>query len=174
MLKYCLETEKKLTRFWWPWPYVQGHHSTLQLKLCLCSPPWNNWWISAILYILKDFKNAPPAKMLIYCQNVIFNYVKIKLTSPFIKLAFNKKIETLWLMVAVTSRLFWDIQNLKSHRVPIPSIMSAKKFLNRCLFLKAQGKTKSNHEVLGLWKRSIRLGDVIIVFGVIGFLSSKD
>ena len=24
------------------------------------------------LNILKDFKNAPPAKMLIYCQNVIF------------------------------------------------------------------------------------------------------
>ena len=23
-------------------------------------------------YILKDFRNAPPAKMLIYCQNVIF------------------------------------------------------------------------------------------------------
>ena len=24
------------------------------------------------IYILKDFRNAPPAKMLIYCQNVIF------------------------------------------------------------------------------------------------------
>ena len=24
------------------------------------------------LYILKDFRNAPPAKMLFYCQNVIF------------------------------------------------------------------------------------------------------
>ena len=29
------------------------------------------------------------------------------------------------------------------------SIMNEKKFLNRCLFLKAKGKTKSNHEVLG-------------------------
>ena len=29
--------------------------------------------------ILKDFKNAPPAKMLIYCQNVLFNYVKNKI-----------------------------------------------------------------------------------------------
>ena len=25
-----------------------------------------------ILHILKDFKNASPAKMLIYCQNVVF------------------------------------------------------------------------------------------------------
>ena len=50
---------------------------------------------------------------------------------------------------------------LKSHRVPIPSIMNEKKFSNRCLFLKAKGKTKSNHEVLGLWQRSLRLHDVI-------------
>ena len=28
--------------------------------------------VLSFLYILKDFKNAPPAKMLIYCQNVIF------------------------------------------------------------------------------------------------------
>ena len=73
-------------------------------------------------------------------------------------------------MVAGTSRLFWDIPNLKSHRVPIPSIMNAKKFSNRCWILKAQGNTKSNHEVLGLWEGSFRLGDVIIVFDVIGCL----
>ena len=29
----------------------------------------NNLWLN----ILKDFRNAPPAKMLIYCQNVIFS-----------------------------------------------------------------------------------------------------
>ena len=73
-------------------------------------------------------------------------------------------------MVAVTSRLFLDIPNLKSQRVPIPSIMNAEKFSNRCWFLKAQGKTKSNYDVLGLWEGSFRLGDVIIVFDVIGCL----
>ena len=52
--------------------------------------------------------------------------------------------------------------------------MSAKKFSNRCLFLKAEGKTKTNHEVLGLWQRSFRLRDVIIVFDVIGCLYPKD
>ena len=36
-----------------------------------------------------------------------------------------------------------------------------KKFSNRYLVLKAKGKTKSNHEVLGLWQRSLRLHDVI-------------
>ena len=36
-----------------------------------------------------------------------------------------------------------------------------KKFSNRCLFLKAKGKTKSNHEILGLWQRSLRLHDAI-------------
>ena len=34
-------------------------------------------------------------------------------------------------------------------------------FLNRCLFLKAKGKIKSNYEVLGLWQSSLRLHDVI-------------
>ena len=48
-----------------------------------------------------------------------------------------------------------------------------KKFSNRCLFWKAKGKTKSNHEVLGLWKRSLRLHDVID-FDVIGRLYPKD
>ena len=36
-----------------------------------------------------------------------------------------------------------------------------KKFSNRCLFLKDNGKTKANHDVLGLWQRSLRLRDVI-------------
>ena len=36
-----------------------------------------------------------------------------------------------------------------------------KKFSNRCLFSKAKGKTKLNHEVLGLWQRSLRLHDFI-------------
>ena len=40
--------------------------------------------------------------------------------------------------------------------------MNEKKFSNRCLFLKAKGKTKSNHEVLGLWQRSLRLHGVIL------------
>ena len=53
------------------------------------------------------------------------------------------------------------------------SIMNEKKFLNRCLFLKAKGKTKSNHEVLGLWQHSLRLHDVIN-FDVIGHLYPKD
>ena len=61
----------------------------------------------------------------------------------------------------------------KSHRVPIPSKMNVKKFLNRCLFLKAKGKTKSNHEVLDLWQSSLRLHDVID-FDVIGHLYPKD
>ena len=39
--------------------------------------------------------------------------------------------------------------------------MNEKKFSNRCLKLKAKGKTKSNHEVLGLWQRSLRVHDVI-------------
>ena len=29
-------------------------------------------YVISTINILKDFKNAPPAKMLIYCQNVIF------------------------------------------------------------------------------------------------------
>ena len=36
--------------------------------------------------------------------------------------------------------------NSNSDRVPIPSIMNEKKFSNRCLFLKAKGKTKSNYK----------------------------
>ena len=60
--------------------------------------------------------------------------------------------------------IFWDNSNSKSHRVPIPSIMNEKKFSNRCLFLKAKGKTKSNHKVLGLWQRSLRIHDVIDFF----------
>ena len=52
--------------------------------------------------------------------------------------------------------------------------MSAKKFSDRYLFLNAQGKTKSNPEVLGLWERPFRLGDVIIVFDVIGCLYPND
>ena len=48
-----------------------------------------------------------------------------------------------------------------------------KKFSNQCGFLKAKGMTKSNHEVLGLWKRSLRLHDVID-FDVIGSLYPKD
>ena len=51
--------------------------------------------------------------------------------------------------------------------------MNEKKFSNRCLFLKAKGNTKSNHEVLGLWHRSLRLHDVID-FDVIGRLYPKD
>ena len=57
--------------------------------------------------------------------------------------------------------------------VPILSIMNEKMFSNRCLFLKAKGKTESKHEVFGLWQRSVRLHDVI-VFDVIGRLYPKD
>ena len=39
--------------------------------------------------------------------------------------------------------------------------MNEKKFSNRCLFLKAKWKIKSNHEVLGLWRHLLRLHDVI-------------
>ena len=39
--------------------------------------------------------------------------------------------------------------------------MNEEKFSNRWLFLKAKGKTKSNHEVLGLCQRTLRLHDVI-------------
>ena len=41
------------------------------------------------------------------------------------------------------------------------SIMNEKKFSNQLMFLKAKEKTQSNHEVLGLWQRSLRLHDVI-------------
>ena len=61
--------------------------------------------------------------------------------------------------------------NLKSHRVSIPSIMSAKKCSDRCLFSKAKGKTKSNHEVLGLCERSFRLSDVITFWHYLTFIS---
>ena len=43
----------------------------------------------------------------------------------------------------------------------MPSIMNEKKFLNRCLFMKAKVKTKSKHEALGLWQHSLRLHDAI-------------
>ena len=36
-----------------------------------------------------------------------------------------------------------------------------KKFSNRFWFLKAKGKTKSNHKVLGLWQRLLSLHEVI-------------
>ena len=39
--------------------------------------------------------------------------------------------------------------------------MNEKNISNQFLFLKAKGKTKLNHEVLGLWQRSLRLHDVI-------------
>ena len=48
-----------------------------------------------------------------------------------------------------------------------------KKFLNRCLLLKDDRKTKANHEVLGLLQRSLRLCDDID-FDVIGRLYPKD
>ena len=38
--------------------------------------------------------------------------------------------------------------------------MNQKRFSDQCLFLKAKGKTKTNHEVLGLWQRSLRLHHV--------------
>ena len=47
-----------------------------------------------------------------------------------------------------------------------------KKVLEPMLVLENTRKDKSNHEVLGFWKRSFRLGDVIIVFDVIGCLYS--
>ena len=46
-------------------------------------------------------------------------------------------------------------------------------FLNPCLFSKVKGKTKSNHEVLGLWQCLFRLCDVI-TFDVIGRLYAKE
>ena len=46
-----------------------------------------------------------------------------------------------------------------------------KKFSSRCLFLQAKGKTKSNHEVLGLWQRSLRLHDVIDFWRNLPFIS---
>ena len=55
----------------------------------------------------------------------------------------------------------------------MPSIMNKKKFSNRCLFLKAKEKTKSNKDVLGLWQRSLRLHDVID-FEVLDRLYPKD
>ena len=55
-------------------------------------------------YILKDIRNAPLAEMLIYCQKLYFNYMKNKIDRFAILLAINKKIETLWFMVALTSR----------------------------------------------------------------------
>ena len=60
------------------------------------------------------------------------------------------KIKTLWLMVTKTSGEFSDNPNLKSRSVSIPYIMSTKKFSNQYLVLKAKGKTKSNHKILGL------------------------
>ena len=48
-----------------------------------------------------------------------------------------------------------------------------RKVFELMLFLKAKGKTKSNHEVLGLWQRSLLLHDVID-FDVIGRLYPKD
>ena len=30
-------------------------------------------------YILKDFRNAPPAKVLIYCQKICLNYMNNKI-----------------------------------------------------------------------------------------------
>ena len=51
--------------------------------------------------------------------------------------------------------------------------MNEKEFSNRCSFSKARGEAKSNHEVLGLWQRSLRLHDVID-FDVIDRLYPKD
>ena len=47
-----------------------------------------------------------------------------------------------------------------------------KKVLNRCLFLKDNGKTKANHKVfLGLWQRSLVLRDVIDIWRNWPFIS---
>ena len=55
------------------------------------------------------------------------------------------------------------------------SIMNENKFLNLCLFLKAKGTTKSIHEVLGLWQRSLRQNNMMsLIFDVIGRLYPKD
>ena len=31
--------------------------------------------VRPLFHILKDFRNAPPAKMLIYCKKIYFNYM---------------------------------------------------------------------------------------------------
>ena len=96
------------------------------------------------------------------CQKFNFFIMwTIKLTSSIIQLAFDKKIETLWLMFTVTSRNTCDNSNLNSHRVPIPSIINKIRFSNGCSFSKAKWKTKSKHAVLGLWQRSFRLHNVV-------------
>ena len=45
--------------------------------------------------ILEDFRNAPSAKMLIYCQKLCFNFMKDKIDKSRHLALFIKKIETL-------------------------------------------------------------------------------
>ena len=51
--------------------------------------------------------------------------------------------------------------------------MNIKKFSNRSLVSKVKGKTKSNHEVLGLCQLLFRLHDSLL-FDVISRLCPKD
>ena len=91
-----------------------------------------------------------------------FQYVKKKSTSSIIQLTFNKKIETLWLMIAVTSRALILRQLIfKKSQSTHTFHNERKKVFEPTFVLEAKGKTKSNHEVLGLWQRSLRLHDVI-------------
>ena len=52
-------------------PYFINALSVLVAYL-LASLDWVTSLNRLLNVILKDFRNAPPAKMLIYCQNVIF------------------------------------------------------------------------------------------------------
>ena len=47
--------------------YVATIYQTVEISIILPV-----LYADLALNILKDFRNAPPAKMLIYCQNVIF------------------------------------------------------------------------------------------------------
>ena len=77
---------------------------------------------------------------------------KIKLTSSVTQLAFNKKIE-----IEIILRQLKFKKSQSTHTFHY----ERKKVFKLMFVVESNRKDKSNHEVLGLWQRSLRLYDVI-------------
>ena len=99
--------------------------------------------------------------MLTYVENGYFQYVKNKIDKfrhlACIHLENRNAVANDYRDVAIILRQLKFKKSQSTHTFH----NERKIFSNRCLFLKAKGKTKSNREDLGFWQRSLRLHDVI-------------
>ena len=57
---YCWDRDKKLIRFWWPWPHFQGHMMAQivgKWLSCTLSPEWmDGFWLNLYIYIVVTWK----------------------------------------------------------------------------------------------------------------------